>query len=72
MMMRSDPGTGGRPTLRAVAVGVSGVPGSGFYTIARDIGYEVVTSTEEEQRFWREQLAAVDETWKTPLGSTGE
>ena len=54
----------GRPMLSALAVGVSGVPGEGFYTWARKLGRLEETSREAERRFWEEEKEAVYEAWK--------
>src|SRR5216117_2232517 len=40
----------GRPMLSAVAVGVSGKPGSGFFGLARDLGK--LRDGEDEMAFW--------------------
>lgn len=55
----------GRPMLSAVAVGVNGKPGPGFYTLARDLG--LLTPTQSEIEFWAAQREAVYQAWKRPL-----
>lgn len=59
-----------RPMLSAIAVGVSGEPGPGFYTFARQLGQigEDAT-TDQKKTFWKGQKKLVYETWKTPLRS---
>ena len=54
----------GRPLLSAIAVGVSGSPGPGFYSLARELGKLQEDSKEAESRFWEEETAAVYETWR--------
>jgi hypothetical protein len=55
----------GRPMLSAVAVGISGRPGPGFYTLARDLGR--LAAGEDELAFWERERQAVYEAWKRPL-----
>lgn len=54
-----------RPMLSAVAVGVSGKPGPGFYSLAHQLG--CIKSAAEDLPFWRQQLDLVHETWRRPL-----
>ncbi|MBN1451643.1 MAG: hypothetical protein JW963_11560 [Anaerolineales bacterium] len=54
----------GRPMLSAMAVGVSGEPGEGFYTLAKELGLLQDDSPEEKRQFWEEQKARVYETWR--------
>ena len=56
----------GRPMLSAVAVGVSGKPGPGFYTLAKEFGKFSGASSEEEE-FWRHELQVAYEIWRRPL-----
>lgn len=51
----------GRPMLSAIAVGVNGLPGAGFYSLAR--GLRRLTDQSEEE-FWEAEKKAVYETWK--------
>ena len=55
----------GRPMLSAVAVGVSGKPGSGFYTVAQGLGK--LHEGQDEVAFWQRERDAVYETWRRPL-----
>jgi hypothetical protein len=55
----------GRPMLSAVAVGVSGKPGPGFYELARQLGR--LKSTGDDLAFWRSELEASYEAWRRPL-----
>jgi alkylated DNA nucleotide flippase Atl1 len=55
----------GRPMLSSVAVGVTGRSGSGFFTLARELG--LLQEGEEETVFWRQQCAAAYRAWKRPL-----
>jgi len=54
----------GRPMLSALAVGVSGSPGSGFFSLARELGKLQERSKEAQHRFWEEEKAAVYKAWK--------
>jgi hypothetical protein len=54
----------GRPMLSAIAVGVSGFPGDGFFVLARELGFEFGGSKEEKRMFWESQCKAVYEIWK--------
>ena len=55
----------GRPMLSAIAVGVSGLPGQGFFAWAEEMGRLSPGATEEEQlRFWEEEKKAVYRAWK--------
>ena len=53
----------GRPMLSAVAVGVSGKPGSGFYALARLLGRPRDDSGASEEAFWETEKEAVYATW---------
>jgi hypothetical protein len=55
----------GRPMLSAVAVGISGRPGPGFYTLARQLGH--LAAGEDELGFWERERQAAYEAWKRPL-----
>lgn len=55
----------GRPMLSAVAVGVNGKAGSGFYALARDLG--LLAADQDELSFWESQREAVYVAWKRPL-----
>lgn len=55
----------GRPMLSAVAVGVSGKPGSGFYSLARELG--LLDLGAEETEFWQAQREAAYAAWRRPL-----
>ena len=59
----------GRPMLSAVAVGVSGKPGPGFFSLARDLGQ--LRQGDQEVAFWEEELERVYAAWKRPLRNTG-
>jgi len=54
----------GRPMLSAIAIGVSGEPGPGFYNWARELGK---LTSEDEQSFWDNVCKAVYDTWKVKL-----
>ncbi len=53
----------GRPMLSALAVGVSGIPGEGFYGLARDWGRLSEDSREAELAFWEKEKAAAYAAW---------
>ena len=53
-----------RPMLSAIAVGVNGLPGAGFYTLAREQGR---LKDQLEEDFWEAEKKAVYKTWKTKL-----
>jgi len=53
-----------RPMLSAVAVGKSGKPGPGFFDLARSLGKLESTSRDEENCFWKREMAAVHKTWE--------
>ena len=59
----------GRPMLSAIAVGVSGKPGPGFYAFAEDLGKLTGAPGEDKQRFWEEEKAAVYAEWKREFKS---
>lgn len=54
----------GRPMLSAIAVGVNGHPGPGFYSLARTLGR---LSDQAEADFWEAERKAVYETWRVRL-----
>jgi hypothetical protein len=55
----------GRPMLSAVAVGVNGKAGPGFYALARDLGR--LKSPDDDVAFWEEEREAAYTAWKRPL-----
>jgi hypothetical protein len=59
----------GRPMLSAVAVGVGGSPGPGFFILARELGKLQEDSKEAERRFWEEEKEAVYATWQREFKS---
>jgi hypothetical protein len=60
-----DEVTNKRPMLSAIAVGVSGEPGPGFFTLAKQLGK--LPDGMDKKTFWREQCKAVYETWGVVL-----
>jgi hypothetical protein len=54
----------GRPMLSAIAIGVSGDPGPGFFNWARELGR---LTTEDEWAFWESECKNVYNTWKVKL-----
>lgn len=54
----------GRPMLSAIAVGVNGKPGQGFFSWARELGK---LTSEDENDFWESECKAVYDTWKVKL-----
>jgi len=57
-----------RPMLSAVAVGVEGKAGEGFFGLAQELGRLSDESPEAKRRFWEEERSAVYKTWCRPLG----
>ena len=55
----------GRPMLSAVAVGVGGKPGPGFYTLARQLGK--LAEGANELAFWEAERDRTYEAWRRPL-----
>lgn len=55
----------GRHMLSAVAVNTQGLPGPGFFVLAKDLGK--LTDGEDEKKFWRSECVALYETWKVVL-----
>lgn len=54
-----------RPMLSAIAVGVNGLPGGGFFGLAEQLSKLPAGATEEEkQRFWEKEQKAIYETWR--------
>lgn len=54
----------GRPMLSAVAIGIGGSPGEGFYKLARDLGREFEDTLEGRRSFWDKGLLSVYKTWE--------
>ncbi|MFC2023430.1 hypothetical protein ACFLT5_01695 [Chloroflexota bacterium] len=54
----------GRPMLGALAIASTGIPGKGFFDLARKLGRLHKESREAEVRFWKEETAALYETWR--------
>ncbi len=55
----------GRPMLSSVAVGVDGKVGSGFFTLAAELGR--LASGEDQAAFLERERAAVYAAWRKPL-----
>lgn len=55
----------GRPMLSAVAVGVSGKAGPGFYGLAKQL--QLVDSDHQDLEFWAQQRDAAYDAWRRPL-----
>lgn len=56
-----------RPMLSAVAVGISGSPGSGFFALARELGKLTDESRDSERSFWESERDACYQTWQRHL-----
>lgn len=54
----------GRPMLSAVATGVSGLPGPGFFNLARDLGKLHSNKLEDERGFWEKEKVATYAVWQ--------
>ena len=52
----------GRPFLSAIAVGVSGKPGEGFYNWAKDLG--AMKPDQAEEDFLTEEVKKIYDLWK--------
>jgi hypothetical protein len=53
--------------LSALAVGVSGKSGEGFYKLAKDLERLKDDSKESRLKFWEQEKQAVYKTWKVIL-----
>jgi len=53
--------------LSAVAVSVSGEPGSGFFALAKQLGLDFREDKQSQRKFWRRELKEVYEIWKIDL-----
>lgn len=58
----------GRPMLSAVAVGVSGKPGSGFFALARQLGKLGKGTKEDDHAFWLKEREVVYKMWQKRFG----
>ncbi len=54
----------GRPMLSAIAVSTTGMPGSGFFDLAKSLAKTTDRSVEAERRFWEKEKEAVYATWQ--------
>lgn len=54
-----------RPLLSAIVVGINGVPGEGFFELARQCGKLKGNTQAEEEAFWQHERTDIYETWKT-------
>jgi len=57
----------GRPMLSAVAVGVDGMPGGGFFECAKGLG-KFSGQEGERRRFWEAEVRAVYQLWRRKFG----
>lgn len=57
----------GRPMLSAVAVGVSGEPGDGFYGLAKDLNIFSEENVEAKRKFWQQEKDKVYKVWQKKL-----
>jgi hypothetical protein len=55
----------GRPMLSAVAVGVDGKPGPGFFNLAKQIGK--LLDDKDQNTFWRTECQELYKIWKVKL-----
>ena len=51
-----------RPMLSAIAVGINGKPGAGFFPWAKKLHY--LSEGEDEQAFWENECKRIYEEWK--------
>jgi hypothetical protein len=54
----------GRPMLSAIVIGVSGKPGPGFFTWAKDLGKLKSDEKSDQEAFWEAEKKAVYATWQ--------
>ena len=54
----------GRPMLSAIAVGVDGLPGEGFFKLATTLGKFTGHGDEAQRHFWEQERSAVYELWR--------
>ncbi len=54
-----------RPMLSAIVVTTSGMPGPGFFKLARDLAKLRGTKLADQRAFWKSEVRAVHSTWKT-------
>jgi hypothetical protein len=59
-----DEHAAGRPMLSAIVRRDNGIPGKGFFTLARELGKLSATDTQGEIQFWQDELEKVFETWR--------
>jgi len=57
----------GRPMLSALAVGSNGLPGKGFFVLAKSLGYHYENTTKEKRSFWEEMKKKVYRTWQREI-----
>ena len=60
----------GRPMLSAIAVSVKGLPGEGFFNLARSLGRLTSTQPADEMNFWMAEERKVYEAWKPKTVTT--
>ena len=53
-----------RPMLSVVAVGSGGMPGEGFFVLARRLKKLSGTNSDDERRFWEAERKRVYEVWR--------
>lgn len=59
-----DEHSAGRPMLSAIAVGAGGMPGDGFFGLARRLKKLSGSNSADERRFWESERDQVYEVWK--------
>ena len=57
----------GRPMLSALAIRADGMPGGGFFGLARDLGLLRDESAAGERQFWEAHKQALYDTWSSTL-----
>lgn len=58
-----DEHAAGRPMLSAIVERVDGIPGEGFFTLARRLGKLLAVDAEGEIKFWMDEREKVFQTW---------
>jgi hypothetical protein len=52
-----------RPMLSALVINRNGLPGDGFFSLAREFGHEIEDDRDSKQRFWEEEVDRVRLLW---------
>jgi hypothetical protein len=58
-----DEHNAGRPMLSAIAVNLKGMPGGGFFNLARLLGRLASKTKPDEINFWNNEVTAIHNYW---------